>query len=326
MKVPVFLDSETLWPSLRRLARRCRARRLVAVPYLGKGGAKLLPLGKGDILVCALTERNARSGIVSPAEIKLLQGRGVKTYLRADLHAKVYLLGGAAVVCSANLSQSSVKQLDEAGIVVRDPRTLSGIRAWFGHRTNEPITPDWLAKCAKVYRPPHGGSPTKRGRRKSIEREPSRRVWLIGVEAMEFPEFEGRDLEQGRDVARKQLASRRRYDVEEIRFTGKSRFLRDAQRGDVIVQVWEEDKERRVYPHGRLLTIKRTKTKQGGPVSYIYLEMPRQYRKIAWSKFRKVCRSFGLKLGKGVTTRQIRNPLIADDVLALVNPEKLAKR
>ena len=66
----------------RNLAAMLRSRAL-----LGKG-ATLLSLGRDDVLICALTEQNARNGSVCPAEIKILQKRGVRVYLRDDLHAK----------------------------------------------------------------------------------------------------------------------------------------------------------------------------------------------------------------------------------------------
>src|SRR4030095_3192839 len=101
----VFLSSPLLWTTIAALCARNRGRNLVAAPYVGAGASRLLKLGRGDVLLSALTKPNCRSGAVCPAELKALQERGVRLYQQADLHAKVYLLGKTLIVASANLSR-----------------------------------------------------------------------------------------------------------------------------------------------------------------------------------------------------------------------------
>ena len=74
----------------------------------------MLRLKPDDVLVVSLTEKNSRNGSVCPAEIERLQKKGVKVYTTPDLHAKVMLCGRKTVVSSANLSQTSFEDLDEA--------------------------------------------------------------------------------------------------------------------------------------------------------------------------------------------------------------------
>jgi|SRR5689334_4723958 hypothetical protein len=66
-----FLDQKALWPTLKKLLKRFRGKNLVAVAYLGKAASRLLPLGT---VICALTERNAKSGLVCPEEIEKFFG------------------------------------------------------------------------------------------------------------------------------------------------------------------------------------------------------------------------------------------------------------
>jgi len=75
-----FLDRFDLWATLKDAARATKRPRFVAVPYLGVDGAALLPLSRGDVLICALTEQNSKNGSVCPTEIAALQRRGVKAY------------------------------------------------------------------------------------------------------------------------------------------------------------------------------------------------------------------------------------------------------
>jgi hypothetical protein len=115
-----FLDRYDLWGTLRGLARRTKRPRYVAVPYLGRDGAALLSLSRGDVLICALTEQNSKNGSVCPAEIAALQRRGVRVYLQPDLHAKIYLFGKTSIVGSPNLSKTSRDYLDEAALMTTD--------------------------------------------------------------------------------------------------------------------------------------------------------------------------------------------------------------
>ncbi|MBL8204740.1 MAG: hypothetical protein JNM09_10965 [Blastocatellia bacterium] len=67
----IFLSQEKLWPLIKKLARECRLPKKIAVPYIGKGGAASLHFRKGDTLICALTEANARNGVKSKSETYL---------------------------------------------------------------------------------------------------------------------------------------------------------------------------------------------------------------------------------------------------------------
>src|SRR3972149_3522493 len=132
-----------------------------------------------------MTEGNAKKGSIYPAEVEKLCRRRVSVYTRADLHAKVYLFGRRAVVCSANLTRNP-ERLDEAGVLVRDPQTVNLVREWFGNRLSEPLTPEWAAHCKKVYRPPQGGGArlNERGRRR--DQSDLDGCWLLGVHSTDF--------------------------------------------------------------------------------------------------------------------------------------------
>lgn len=194
MSTTEFLTQESLWPTLKRLAMDCKLRKMVAVPYIGKNGSMPLRLREGDVLICALTEANARKGLVCPDEIEKLQRKGVKVYIEDRLHAKVYLLGRTAVVCSANLSQSSVNSLDEAGLLITDRNVTPSIREWFEERMTAPVTPEWLNRCKEVYRAPKGEGENPGSRKR---RGDGGSVWLIGVRDAEFPADEAEAQRSG---------------------------------------------------------------------------------------------------------------------------------
>jgi hypothetical protein len=308
-----FLDRYDLWSTLRVLARRTKGPRYVAVPYLGEGGAALLPLSRGDVLICALTEQNSRNGSVCPAEIAVLQKRGVRVYWQSDLHAKIYLFGRTSIVGSPNLSKSSRDNLDEAALVTTDSDVARRLRNWFSDRMQAPVTPRWLLHCRSIYRPPKGG--VRRG--KDARMPLARGVWLLGIGPTDYPESEKSAFSSGEKVASARLRNSRRYRVDSIRWTGKADF----ERGDLVVQIWQNGKTE-VHPHSTLLNIKRTRVNRNAPVTYLYLEMPRKFKTVPWSQFKDECRRTGLKLSRRIIARHIRKPIQANRIISMMSPEE----
>lgn len=319
----VFLSTPGLWARIAALARRNRGRNLVAVPYVSAGASKLLKLGRGDVLLSALTKANSRSGAVCPAELRKLSERGVHLYQQADLHAKVYLLGRTLIVCSANLSGPSRDRLDETGVLSTERSCVREARAWFRARLTQPVMPKWLKECERVYRPPRnpvGG----RGSRNGPD-VPAMRVWLMHVSPIDPPDEEATTRKAGEAIARQRKT--RGTSLEWLRFTGRPRFLDRASDGDAIVQVWEEARGQglEVYPLARLLHHRMGRSGQKGRVVYLWIEVPSGCRTLTWSTFKKSCADQGLRLRAPVAVREVRGARNRRVLLSVVSPERLSK-
>lgn len=316
----IFLPHKHLWPTIKKLAKECRLVKKIAVPYIGKGGAASLHFRKGDILICALTEANARNGVVCPEEIEKLQAKGVKVYIRENLHAKIYLLGRTAIVCSANLSDNSANYLDEAGAMTTDRTVTPGINRWFKERMGQPVTPEWLAQCKDAYRPPSSERSLKNGAKNETRRES---LWILAIEEGGYPENEEATRKLGYQIASKRLRRERGYEVQELRWPSTTqRFPADAKNGDLIIQI--EDETGLVRPHGKLLYKKNVSGKSKTQVTYLFIEMPVRYRAMTWKTFQKKCDSFGLKLPDNLIAREVTNQSKKDHILALASPETRA--
>jgi hypothetical protein len=288
---------------------------LVAIPYVGAGSAQLLSLGAGDVLVCALTEANCRNGSVCPQELQKLEKRGVRIFAEADLHAKVYVLGTRVIVGSANLSLNSRDALVEAGLYTSDRSVVKRTRAWFKDRLNAPATPNWLEELAKIYRPPKGIGV----HRAEMRPTDTGRVWLIETTAGSYPKSELEVDAAGRRSAKRSLENGKRYKVETIRWAGEGRLSKLIKKWDVIIELFEGE----VYPHGRVLNVRRSKTSSGGNVAYIYYELPKDPNTVAWVELRRRCNKIGLRLPKtlGKDGREIR--VGSRQLLKLLSPEKV---
>ena len=119
MSATSFLSNEGPWQTL---AARIKAARHVdaAIAYFGQGGAKLLPLGKGDRLVVDMSSPTVRAGGTDPREIEKLIRRRVDVFTRRNLHAKVVVADRCVITGSANVSKHSQEVLDEAAILTEE--------------------------------------------------------------------------------------------------------------------------------------------------------------------------------------------------------------
>ncbi|WP_426730678.1 phospholipase D-like domain-containing protein [Myxococcus faecalis] len=314
---PRFLDSQSLWPTLVQAARAASGRRYVATAYLGDGASSLLPLRRGDVLLCALTPANARAGSVYPSEVRTLLRKGVRVFVQDDLHAKVYHMGRSAIVCSANLSHHSRSVLDEAGVLLRGRESLAEVRAWFKQRMGQPVQPEWLAICERAFRPPSGGGPqtTPTGQK----------VWIVPTKDAEFPTDEQAVAEQGAALAQRQLQRPQLSDVEKLRRTSRDRFFNKATAGDLIIQVYDDGKRVRVYPHGKLLHIKHVRRQGSHRATYVYVENPKRHRLLAFAAFEKACAAVGFRPKKGGAPQLVRDRVVAQELLLRTSPERLRK-
>lgn len=299
-----FLDRNALWSVLPRLAKAAKRPSYVAVPYLGSGAAKLLPLARGDVLVCALTEQNAKNGSVCPADLITLRRRGVSIYLQDDLHAKIFLFGGTAIVGSSNLSNSSRDILDDAALLTTNRTVTRQIRRWFAERTREPLTPEWLSHCIDIYRPPQHPRPQ------------TRRIWIIRIEERKLSDVEEVTLERGRTAALRRLDDAKRYSIESVAWSSRPSF----QPGDLVIQLEGKGRNAIVRPHGRLVNVTRPRLGPKALAAHLYVEMPKKYRTVSWARFEKECLKLRLSLRPDLVSRQIRNARI----LSLVSPERLS--
>jgi hypothetical protein len=100
----------------------------------------LLPLAKGDLLVCDLSESAVKSGATNPEAILDFLKAKVTVRSRQGLHAKVVVLGRRAYVGSNNASDHSAKKLIEAAIETTDSSEVQKLRKFVEQIDGEEIT------------------------------------------------------------------------------------------------------------------------------------------------------------------------------------------
>lgn len=295
------LLTHDVWPQLTKAVRGSRRRCAVAVAYFGAGASRLLPLPRGSSLVVDISERAVTSGQTCPTDLSRLMRRGVAVYSVPNLHAKVFVVGHAAYIGSANVSSRSASQLVEAVIRTTEPSAVRAARQFVQDHCLHELTPTVLKRLARLYRPPvvPGG---RGGSKRPWPKLP--RLLLAQLELEEWSERDQAMHDAAWAVARKRREHPRTFELDSFRHTGKCPY----QSGDVVVQVTDEGCGRiLVAPPGNVRLV-RTRHDGNRQVSFVYLERP--------ARRRRPVKALARSLGPGALKRLRRQGVIRNAAFA----------
>jgi hypothetical protein len=252
-------------------------------------GNKKVKFGKGDTLICDATDAAIKSGQTSAALLRRAHDRGARLFSSPGLHAKVFLLGRVAVVGSANLSSSSVNELDEAALITDDARAVSGVRLLIESlvQAADDIDERFLRRIERL--------PVVQARRGSRRRRSVRlaepRAWLISVVPIDPAEHADEQAVVEGESARAE-AGMQFSDSEPgyIRFTGTSNFRKFAKKGDLVLAIWRphgKSSRARVFAPEVLL-----RRKDKNRVTHFFVEeyADREDTRISWTEFSRLWR------------------------------------
>jgi hypothetical protein len=251
------LRIENLWVRLRGLCAR-RGPRLVAVPFVGQGASKRLCLRAGDLLVTRCDLGAVRAGLTDPKEIVKYISAGVEVHSAAALHAKVFVLGRAAIVGSSNVSSASETQLIEAGIESDDPRVVRACSGFVRELRGDVVGLEEAKRLVASYRPPRGtGGPKQRRPRTRLEPGQTP-LWALGLTRCDYEDEDSRQSTAAEADARQRMSSRRTFRLDEFLWTGRVPFrVRDR-----VIMCTEESRNKiLVDPPARVLAVRAYKSR-----------------------------------------------------------------
>jgi phosphatidylserine/phosphatidylglycerophosphate/cardiolipin synthase-like enzyme len=224
-----FLCGDLLWKEIAKKARNAR-RTKAAIAYVTK--ASPLAFRKGDVLVVDASNGAIASGQTSAAVLSALMKKGVSLYSHDGLHAKVVIADSVLFSSSANLSDSSIPKLFEAGIETDNPNTVSSAVGMVEElmEKSDSIDPAFIARIRKIKVTRHFGGGkseargTSRGHRDSV-------TWLLGIHTIDDPKDQNelRRIEAGMEKA-EAFVSSPESSVAWIRFGGTKSRMREARR------------------------------------------------------------------------------------------------
>jgi hypothetical protein len=122
-----FHGEKSVWPIVKNRVRKAKKSQqlFVAIAYVGAGATKILPLRRGDVLVCNASDAAIKQGSTSAEALERFLHRGVKIFNEPRLHGKVVVFPGRAFVGSANASSRSRDVLYEAVLETTDPQVVA---------------------------------------------------------------------------------------------------------------------------------------------------------------------------------------------------------
>lgn len=123
-----FHSLDSPWKVLTPKVSASRGKVIAAVAYVGADAPAVLPLKKGDVLICDASPPTIASGATSVAALRKYLNDGIDVYSHPALHAKVVLLPRRLFVGSANASGNSRDELDEAVIETTDRDAIDQAR------------------------------------------------------------------------------------------------------------------------------------------------------------------------------------------------------
>ncbi|MBZ0203661.1 MAG: hypothetical protein K8I03_11655, partial [Ignavibacteria bacterium] len=268
------LITRNIWGTLSGRARKTKTNSHIAVAYFGKGGAKLLPLRKGSVLLVDASESTVKCGQTCPAELLKLYYKGVNIYSRANLHAKIYVLGNVLYVGSANVSHHSKRTLKEVLYRTTDVQSVKDAREFILSFCHVSLGDGKLKKLQKLYRPPHFKGTKSIKHRTTSSKNTEYPLFTVQLQPYDFNDEEQKHSDKGNAELKSISRKKSLHEVDEFIVEGTC----NPKKNDYIVQVDKEGKDYFVSPVGQLIH------KHGwyaGDVkkTLCYVELPNKYRK-----------------------------------------------
>ena len=117
-----FHGQHSVWPIIKEQIRKTKKTQQIfaAIAYIGKDAPTLMPLRKGDLLVCNASDAAIKQGSTSARALEIFNKRGIKIFNESRLHGKVVVFSKRAFVGSANVSTRSKDVLYEAVVETTD--------------------------------------------------------------------------------------------------------------------------------------------------------------------------------------------------------------
>ena len=171
--------SKTLWQEIERRAKKC-SYKVAAVAYCTSDD--VVSFGAGDLLVTDASDAAIRSRQTDRRLLRRAYRKGAELYSCPGLHAKVLIFDDGVIIGSANLSQSSRKDLIEAGLVTNNPTTVAEARAFVEQLAgqSDEIDEAFLKRIDKLKLKPFRPFSKRRTGIKIQDQSPGQ-LWIAGL-------------------------------------------------------------------------------------------------------------------------------------------------
>jgi hypothetical protein len=125
-----FHSKSSVWPAIQARVKVHKKQVICAIAFVGVEAPSILPLRKGDVLVCNASLSAIKQGSTSALALERFQKKGVVIYSQPRLHGKVVVLSNRAFVGSANASKHSERDLYEATLETTNEKMVASARSF----------------------------------------------------------------------------------------------------------------------------------------------------------------------------------------------------
>lgn len=289
-----FLYGELLWKTITARAKKAK-RTKAAIAYVTR--LEELYFKSGDVLVVDATDGAIASGQTSAAVLAKLLKKGVRLFSHAGLHAKIVLVDSVLFASSANLSESSVNKLFEAGLETDHPNAVSGAAGLIESLIpkSAPIAAKFIIRIKKidVTRRHFVGKKSNARTAPKHHREPV--TWLWGMHPNDDPK-DPEELKRSQAALEQVdgLMSNPKSSIGSMEGPRNSRIA-EARAGDSVVLIYRRKREgepEQVLPHAPVLLV------DSAPncVTVYFEILPNADNlSLSWAQFKKAARLSGFR-------------------------------
>lgn len=301
------LLTEKVWNSITKAVKNSKFKSYVAVAYFGQGGAKLLPLSSGSILVVDASEGAVKSGQTCPPELIKLQTRGVKIFSHTHLHSKIFVIGTKLFIGSANVSTRSANILTEALFTTTDRNVVAKTKKYIQELAKYELGPERLKALSKIYKPPRNGG--NRKQKEGLENSPQLFLYRLALKG--YTVEEEIYAKSGKKEAEKKRINRK-FNLDEFAWSEKNNI--NAREGDIAMQIVNDEEKTYVSVPGTIINIKRWHRK-GRAHAIFHVEVPVRRRK----NIELVKRRLSESAKRALKRSSRKNNDFEDEILSLWN-------
>lgn len=268
---------------------------------------------EGDLLIVDMSLGSVRAGRTNPSEIEKYLEHGVEVHSCSNLHAKVFVFDGKAVIGSSNVSRNSSTYLIETALLTTDFIAVSSARGFVRSLRGEQVTRDYAKAFKKEYQPPRF-TPKRKGS-KTAPAHPT--LWIQRMYDYEYTDQEEKLSREGRRAAKKAIVDKQASTVNDVVW-GKHSLAREAKIGDLVIQTWLERGRLWAYPPARIVRTRQyVSTADQSRNEMIFLEELKSPRRLSWKRFTDALKDVGISRVSEHVNRRVDNPDIQHPILGL---------
>jgi hypothetical protein len=305
--------SKDLWTEIHKQARTAESRK-GAIAYVT---SDLIGFRKGDTLVVNASIETIRNNGTDAHLLRKLHDIGVQLYDCSDLHAKILLLDGIAVIGSGNMSPNSKQRLVEAAVISDHGSVVGGVASLLDQlvRQSSPLDENTIAKLCKIEVIRRGGRMgAGHHKRKTRIKTLGSQTWIIGVhELKQDPKLEDQRLI---DRAKRSLQEEIGGDIDDsgwIKWGVRGRLPRECRQGDMLIQVSRSSKAKQPSVVVKAVPVLRKQLTERW--TRFYIQEPTGHAQcIGWGQFQRLLRRVGYPRQVKANSVQLVEPGVAQAI------------